>query len=213
MFSRRKLTPPKSRLTPQKTVSFKVYELEQRTRLKAAYPFLKPEQIRSKIKDQWHNLTQDERSKYTKVTLKSTPVKETKVTSKSVKSVYTQDRKRRTVAENPNSKKHKLDVGSTPEFVNTEKLKDFRTKHTEQYDNDFSDSTTSQDDQAEVPVSDWTKRQQATYQRGGSNIERKTPEIVDNTPCQQPGILKNRLEHSLDDKDQFYPKAYIMDDR
>ena len=197
MFSQRKPTPVKSRLTPQKTVSFKVYELEQKARLKASYPFLKPEQIRSKIKDQWHNLTQDERSKYTKVTLKSTPVKETKVTNKSMKSLYMQDRKRKTVVENTHSKKLKTDVGSTPEFVNTEKLHDFRTKHAEHYDNDFSDSPASQDDQTEVPVSDWTKKQQATYQRSGSNIERKTPEIVDNTPCKQPGILKNRSEQEL----------------
>ena len=193
MFSQSKQTSTKSKLTPQKTVSFKVYELEQKTRLTAFYPFLKPEQIRGKIKDQWHNLTQEEKNKYTKVTLKTTPVKESRVSKKSMKSLYhEQNRKRKTATENCLNKKPKTDVCATHEFINTEKLHDFRTKHTEHYDNDFSNSSASRDDQAGAPVYDWMKKKQATYQSGGSNIERKTPEIIDNTPCKQSGILKNR---------------------
>lgn len=190
--SRTDRLPKIAKLTQQRAVSFKVYELEQKAKLKTYCPFLSADQIKNKIKDQWHNLAQEEKKKYTKIVLKSTPVKEKHATNMSLKTSK-RGRKRKKGIENILSKRTKLDICATPEHVNTQKLRDFRTKHTEHYDNDFSGSSASQDSQL-APLYDWTMKGMATYQKCSSNIERVIPEIVDNSPCQQAGILKNRYK-------------------
>ena len=168
-----------------------MYELEQKTKLKASYPFLSADQIKSRIKDQWHNLAQDEKNKYMKVRLKSTPVKDKQKSNKYQKS-YEYNRKRKTNSDVTAVKKQKLEVCPTPEFVNMEKLHDFRTKHTECYDNDFSDSPASQENQTESSLRGWMKTGMVTYEKACFNVERQTPEVIDNNPCQQAGILKTR---------------------
>ena len=192
MFSGSKsLKSPRAKLTPQKTVSFRVYELEQKTRLKALYPFLSADQIKKKIKDQWGTLTQEDKNKYTKVTLKATPVKGKQKSPKAEK-YCNHSRKRKKFSENVPNKKPRLEVCTTPEFINTEKLHDFRQVHAETYDNDFSDLPTSQESLSYSPHYDWTTKGTVTYQNVGSSVDRMIPQIIDNTPYNQAGILKSR---------------------
>ena len=182
LLNSEKFSPRK--LTPQKTVSFKVYQLEQKSRLKSLYPFLSADQIKKKIKDQWTTLGQEDRNKYTKVSLKPTPIKG-KHKSPKVEKFYDVTRKRKKPFENILNKKPRLDICPTPEYVNTEKLHDFRKVHQENYDNDFSDSPASQE-------SDWTTKGTLTYQSKSFCVNRAAPEVVNDTPCHQAGILKNR---------------------
>jgi len=108
----------------QHVPNFSVFASTNKPKLKTQYPFLSADQIKCKLKDLWNNLEPSEKQNYYKVT----PTKFSKHEKKKVCATKQKVLKRKSCV---------IDPGNTPEYVNTKKLKDFRDKHNEKYENDF----------------------------------------------------------------------------
>ena len=180
---------PKGNLVLQKVVSFKCFETREKCRLQLAYPFLSPEQIKGKIRDRWNKLSDEEKQNYTTYKLDKTPKKKSETGSSKKSASAKKKRKALFKIGSPKAKEKKLDICDTPEYVNTQKLKDFRSLHSKCYENDFSESSLSSTISAQSPLfKEDTVRKYII--KGNIGMKLKTPDCK---KMSTQGILRNRF--------------------
>lgn len=140
--------------------------------LKSLYPFLTKAQINNKVREQWKCMPQNEKQGFSKTVLTKTPTKSPSSTQQKKRQCYKK------------YGKLKCSIWS-----------DFKTdKKTPTYQSDFSSPSTDQCvTQKQSP--DWLKNSEnfplkKNYSKVKNQNDNLVPEIIDETPGKQEGILK-----------------------
>ncbi|CAC5369038.1 unnamed protein product [Mytilus coruscus] len=149
-------------------ISFKMFQQKETVHMKSLYPFLTKAQINSKVRELWKNMSRDEKQNFSKTVLTKTPTKSSPVTKQI----------RRIVSNSSKDKRSKCNI-----------WKDLKTKETSPvYKSDF-------DSQNSTSSPNWLTETSAIpiakdYSKTRNQPDNVIPEIIDETPNKQPGILK-----------------------
>lgn len=170
--------------------SFDVYASANRSKLATLYPFLISKQIDSRLKEGWKCLDVEERKKYTKAVVKTTPEKH--VTTR--KYALKQEKQRKDTStkscQKKKKKEEKTEVKGTPKYANRRKLNNFRDSKAGIHFEFNSEGDSDKD----WPVFKPDLNSQEVWSKSCQEklLQEKMTVVMKETPKKQPGILKPR---------------------
>ncbi|XP_071126038.1 cylicin-1-like isoform X2 [Mytilus edulis] len=149
-------------------VSFKLFQQKETVHMKSLYPFLTKSQINSKVRELWKNMSADERQNFSKTVLTKTPTKSSPFAKQTKRMGSNSSRDRRS--------KCSIWTDQKTEVTSPVYKSDFDSQNITSSPNWLTETSP-------IPATkDYTKTK---YQP--DNV---IPEIIDETPNKQPGILK-----------------------
>lgn len=160
-----------SPLHKTKKISFKMFQQRESIHFKSLYPFLTKTQINNKVREKWKCMSQSEKLNYCVTVLTKTPPKPSPT-----------QRKRQSY---PISGRSKCSIWSGSK----------EEKRKPGYQSDFSSPSidqniTGKQNKSPAWLRDPTLSSNKDYSKAKYHIDNSVPEIIDETPSKQQGILR-----------------------